>query len=303
MSSYSRFIQKMTTELSTDAIDFKSAMIEKISQLLDDKVDINKKDFISAVGSFYTELKGGRKKPSPRKKVAKVSNDGDDDADAEAEEEKPKRVRKPTKKIEGEKRPLNAYQMFVKEQMPILTEREKNKEEDEEKLDRKALMKEISVLWKEHKEEKAKEDKKDVDDDVEVDEKPKRVKKSAKKEVVAPKETKEKTDDEEEEEDKPEPEVQEEKPKKGKKPAKKVVDGEKKPLNAYQQFVKENMPILTEREKNKGEDEEKLDRKALMSEISAMWKDFKEKKAKKGKKEVSKSDASDVDADADAEED
>ncbi len=150
--------KKMTTDMSSMEIDFKSAMIEKISQLLEENKDITKKEFLSSVGSFYTELMGGKKKPSSRKKAVK------EDAKEEGEEQKPKKGRKkaPVKKVDGEKKPLNAYQLFVKEQMPILTEREKNKGEDEEKLSRKELMTEISRLWKEHKEE-TKTSKKDED--------------------------------------------------------------------------------------------------------------------------------------------
>lgn len=144
-----------------NADDFKTKMIEMISNLLDENKDINKKELLASVGSYYTELKGGRKKPSPKRKVAVVDDSEEKEAsDAEADE-KPKKGKKsaakktkePKKKIDGEKRPLNAYQLFVKEQMPLLTEREKNKGEDEEKLGRKDLMKEISELWKQHKEE------------------------------------------------------------------------------------------------------------------------------------------------------
>ena len=159
----------MTTDMSSVEIDFKSAMIEKISQLLEVNKDITKKEFLSSVGSFYTELMGGKKKPSSRKKaVKKVVDDAKQkesgDEEQEGEEQKPKKGRKkaPVKKIDGEKKPLNAYQLFVKEQMPILTEREKNKGDDEEKLSRKELMTEISRLWKEHKEE-TKTSKKDED--------------------------------------------------------------------------------------------------------------------------------------------
>jgi len=45
---------------------------------------------------------------------------------------------------------LNPYQLFVKEHMSILIKRENNK--DKNKLSRNDLMKEISELWKKHKE-------------------------------------------------------------------------------------------------------------------------------------------------------
>lgn len=147
-----------------NADEFKAKMIEMISNLLDENEDINKKDFLSSVGAIYTDLKGGRKRSSRKKKIAAVVDDSEEkeESDAEADEKPkkgkksaPKKTKEPKKKIDGEKRPLNAYQLFVKEQMPLLTEREKNKGEDEEKLGRKDLMKEISELWKQHKEEVA----------------------------------------------------------------------------------------------------------------------------------------------------
>lgn len=49
--------------------EFKSSMIEKISQLLDENNNIKKKDFIASVGSFYNKLKKNIMKPS-RKEIA-----------------------------------------------------------------------------------------------------------------------------------------------------------------------------------------------------------------------------------------
>jgi len=45
-----------------------------------------------------------------------------------------------------------------------------------------------------------------------------------------------------------------------------------KKLNAYQIFMKEQMPLLQKRENEKGEGETKKKPKELMSEISEMWK-------------------------------
>jgi hypothetical protein len=61
---------------------------------------------------------------------------------------------KKTKKVVDEnavKKPLNAYQLFMKEQRVILNKRE-NERTDGEKKKSTELMKEIAELWKIHKE-------------------------------------------------------------------------------------------------------------------------------------------------------
>jgi hypothetical protein len=52
---------------------------------------------------------------------------------------------------EKEKKPLNAYQLFMKEQRAILNKRESEKGEGEEKLNSKDLMREIASMWNERK--------------------------------------------------------------------------------------------------------------------------------------------------------
>ena len=67
-----------------------------------------------------------------------------------------KQTKKSSKKIkldnpEKEKKPLTDYQSFVKTTLKTLKEREDAKEEGEEKLKQKDLMKEVGELWKQEK--------------------------------------------------------------------------------------------------------------------------------------------------------
>ena len=62
-----------------------------------------------------------------------------------------------------------------------------------------------------------------------------------------------------------------------KKPAKKADDEDKpkKPLTKYQEFVKEQMPILKAREDAKEDGDEKKKASALMKEIGELWQEAK----------------------------
>lgn len=51
-----------------------------------------------------------------------------------------------------------------------------------------------------------------------------------------------------------------------------IMEKPEKKLNAYQIFMKEQMPLLQKRENEKAEGEIKKKPKELMSEISEMWK-------------------------------
>lgn len=59
--------------------------------------------------------------------------------------------KKVSKKNDEEKKPLNAYQTFMKEQRVILNKRENEKGEGEEKISSKDLMREIANMWNERK--------------------------------------------------------------------------------------------------------------------------------------------------------
>ena len=82
---------------------------------------IAKKDFLKMVGEHFSEAKGDFKKKNKKKSSS--------DSDAPA-------------------KPLNAYQVFVKEQMVKL-------KDEGSSATGKELMKEIGVLWKAHKAESA----------------------------------------------------------------------------------------------------------------------------------------------------
>jgi len=125
-------------------------IVEKIGNYLNDNEDITKKEFITFVGNAFDECKGkivdADEKVKKEKKDKKIKD-----------EEKPKK-NKPKKTNDDEeekpKRELTAYQLFVKEQMPILKAREDAKDDGEEKKKASQLMKEIGELWKADKEAK-----------------------------------------------------------------------------------------------------------------------------------------------------
>jgi len=97
---------------------------------------------------------------------------------------------KKTKKVVDEnaiKKPLNAYQLFMKEQRIILNKRESERTDGEKKKSTE-LMKEIAEMWKIHKannENKKEEIKKDIkekeDEEENVEENKKEIKKDSKK--------------------------------------------------------------------------------------------------------------------------
>lgn len=102
--------------------------------------EVTKPAFLKVAGDIFTTLTG---KPKGGKK-------GGDDGEV--------KVKKSGKKIvsvDEEEKPakkLNAYQVFMKEQMPLLQKRENDKPEGEPKLKPRELMTEISELWKAKKE-------------------------------------------------------------------------------------------------------------------------------------------------------
>jgi hypothetical protein len=88
---------------------------------------------------------------------------------------------KKTKKVvdeNAEKKPLNSYQLYMKEQRAILNKRE-NERTDGEKKKSTELMKEIAEMWKIHKN-------KEEDKPVEVKEEEKLIEVEVKKEGKAP---------------------------------------------------------------------------------------------------------------------
>lgn len=143
---------------------FSESMVERIQELLGENEEISRKEFVAAVGKIFSELKG---KPERKKKVSKKADATED------KEVKPKRA--PSK-----------YNIFMKEQMPILSAREKDKTED--KKTTRELMQEIGEMWTLEKERvKSESENASSEDDKAktADEKSQKVAKSSKKEKVA----------------------------------------------------------------------------------------------------------------------
>ena len=131
---------------------FTENLIERIKELLSDNEEINRKEFLAATGKIFSELKG---KPERKKKETKSKK---------AVEVKAKRA--PSK-----------YNIYMKEHMPILSAREKEKTED--KKTTRELMQEIGEMWALEKERV----KSESDQSSDHDDKPKVEKASTKKPV------------------------------------------------------------------------------------------------------------------------
>ncbi len=116
---------------------FKTELLNSISIIINENSNVSKKEFIKLIGNEFDKLKNSNKK----------------------------------------EKKLNSYQLFIKEQMPILIERENNKNENEIKLKKNELLIEIAKLWNSSKEENK-----------EIKEKPKKVKKGKKEEIEEVKE-------------------------------------------------------------------------------------------------------------------
>jgi hypothetical protein len=93
-------------------MSLKTQLLDAITTILNDKTSLNsKKKFIKLVGDEFDKIYNNNKK----------------------------------------EKKLNSYQLFMKEQMSILNERENNKSDGEIKLKKSELLSEIAKLWKLHK--------------------------------------------------------------------------------------------------------------------------------------------------------
>ncbi len=93
-------------------MSLKTQLLDAITTILNDKTSLNsKKKFIKLVGDEFDKIYNSNKK----------------------------------------EKKLNSYQLFMKEQMSILNERENNKSDGEIKLKKSELLSEIAKLWKLHK--------------------------------------------------------------------------------------------------------------------------------------------------------
>ncbi len=104
---------------------FNECLLNDFKQFLEINSSFSKKDLISFIGKSFDN----HKTVIPRKKLLKLGKNGE----------------------EKQKKPPNAYQLFMKEHIPELKARENAKGEGEEKLNNKDLFKEVARLWNEKK--------------------------------------------------------------------------------------------------------------------------------------------------------
>ena len=102
-------------------------IIDEFTTLIDTEKEYTRSELGKILTGVYHQITSGKKNAEPKKKKSK--KEVDDDA-------APKKKREPT-----------AYNLFVKEKMPII------KEEFPE-LSRQDLMKKVGEMWKAQKEEK-----------------------------------------------------------------------------------------------------------------------------------------------------
>jgi len=121
------------------------AILAEIKSFLDDNETITKKDFLKAVGEAFDKNKVAKPK------ALKVKGKKNDDDESVVEKVMKKKVQKDTLKPDDEEKPkkkLSDYQQFAKDQLAFLKQREDAKEEGEEKLKQKDLMKLVAKRWK-----------------------------------------------------------------------------------------------------------------------------------------------------------
>ena len=126
------------------------AILADIKNFLDSKEKIIKKDFLKAVGEAFDKNKLAKPKALKLKAKAKEEVDG-----SNIEAVMNKKVKKDNLIPDGEEKPkrkLSDYQQFAKEQLAFLKQREDAKEDGEEKLKQKDLMKLVAKRWKLKKE-------------------------------------------------------------------------------------------------------------------------------------------------------
>jgi hypothetical protein len=124
------------------------AILAEIKSFLDSNEKIVKKDFLKAVGEAFDKNKLAKPKALKLKGKVKEEVEGSNVAQVMSKqvmkddlvpEEKPKRK-------------LSDYQQFAKDQLAFLKQREDAKDEGEEKLKQKDLMKLVAKRWKLKKE-------------------------------------------------------------------------------------------------------------------------------------------------------
>jgi hypothetical protein len=126
------------------------AILADIKSFLESNDKIVKKDFLKAVGEAFDKNKVAKPKALKLKEKAKEEIDGGSNIEAVMK----KKVKKDNLVPDEDKpkRKLSEYQQFAKDQLAFLKQREDAKEEGEEKLKQKDLMKLVAKRWKLKKE-------------------------------------------------------------------------------------------------------------------------------------------------------
>lgn len=120
------------------------AILADIKAFLDEHETITKKDFLKAIGDAFDKNKVAKK----ALKIKGKAKDADDES--VVEKVMKKKVIKDNLKPDEDKpkRKLSDYQQFAKEQLAYLKQREDAKEDGEEKLKQKDLMRLVAKRWK-----------------------------------------------------------------------------------------------------------------------------------------------------------
>ena len=125
------------------------AILADIKTFLEANENITKKDFLKAIGEAFDKNKVVKTK-TLKVKAKAVKDDGEEAGD-EVEAVMKRKTKKDALKPDDEdkpKRKLSDYQQFAKEQLAFLKQREDAKEEGQEKLKQKDLMKLVAKRWK-----------------------------------------------------------------------------------------------------------------------------------------------------------
>lgn len=129
------------------------AVLTAIKTFLDGADKLTKKDFLKAVGdAFDANITKAKAKTLKVKAKAKEPKDEGQEETEPLKKKVKKDALKPDDDGEKPKRKLSEYQIFAKEQLAFLKSREDEKEEGEEKLKQKDLMRLVAKRWKLKKE-------------------------------------------------------------------------------------------------------------------------------------------------------
>jgi len=122
------------------------AILADIKTFLDENNKTTKKDFLKAVGDAFDKNKTAKPKTLKLKGKAKAEVKVDVGAEDVLKRKTKKNALVPDD--DKPKRKLSDYQQFAKEQLAYLKNREDEKEEGEERLKQKDLMKLVGKRWK-----------------------------------------------------------------------------------------------------------------------------------------------------------